>query len=100
MVDSCRRAVRAYEVDATLAGQASANMAHVERASVVHASGAQPSLPEADVIYVNAGVTAPPPAWLDALRIGGRLVLPLTAANWYGWWLSTREPTQGQGRLS
>jgi protein-L-isoaspartate(D-aspartate) O-methyltransferase len=32
----------------------------------------------ADVIYVNAGATRPADAWLDRLRDGGRLVLPLT----------------------
>src|SRR5262249_16693821 len=31
-----------------------------------------------DAILVNAGVTHPREAWLDALPIGGRLLLPLT----------------------
>ena len=33
----------------------------------------------ADVIYVNAGATRPADAWLDRLKEGGRLILPLTA---------------------
>jgi protein-L-isoaspartate(D-aspartate) O-methyltransferase len=74
-----------YEVDAHLAALASTNLAHFDHARVVHESAAGPVLPDADVIYVNAGVTDPLPAWLDALRLGGRLVLPLTAANWSGW---------------
>jgi protein-L-isoaspartate(D-aspartate) O-methyltransferase len=32
----------------------------------------------ADVIYINAGVTRPADRWLDRLKEGGRLVLPLT----------------------
>ena len=32
-----------------------------------------------DVIYVNAGATRPADAWLDWLKEGGRLILPLTA---------------------
>jgi len=33
-------------------------------------------LPPSDVIYVNAGVAAPPLSWLKALKPGGRLVFP------------------------
>jgi len=32
------------------------------------------------VVFVNAGATHPPEAWLDALRPGGRLLLPLTVS--------------------
>ena len=28
------------------------------------------------MIYVNAGVVAPPPAWMRALRPGGRMIFP------------------------
>ena len=31
-----------------------------------------------DAIFVNAGATEPLPGWLDRLRIGGRLLVPLT----------------------
>jgi protein-L-isoaspartate(D-aspartate) O-methyltransferase len=33
-------------------------------------------LPQADLIYVNAGVVAPPLHWLRALRPGGRMIFP------------------------
>jgi protein-L-isoaspartate(D-aspartate) O-methyltransferase len=33
----------------------------------------------ADVIYVDAGATQPADAWLERLKDGGRLILPLTA---------------------
>ena len=36
-------------------------------------------LVSADVIYVSAGATHPVAAWLDAMRIGARLMFPLTA---------------------
>ena len=35
-------------------------------------------LEPADVIYVNAGAARPMNTWLDAMKDGGRLVLPLT----------------------
>ena len=34
---------------------------------------------EINVIYVNAGATRPADIWLDRLKEGGRLILPLTA---------------------
>jgi protein-L-isoaspartate(D-aspartate) O-methyltransferase len=35
------------------------------------------SFDPADIIYVNAGFSRIPPNWLDALRDGGRLFLPM-----------------------
>src|SRR5262249_33902626 len=39
------------------------------------------SLPACDAIYVNAGATGPLDSWLDALKVGGRLLFPLTPAE-------------------
>lgn len=39
------------------------------------------SLPPSDLIYVNAGVTAPPLSWLKALRDKGRMILPWRPAK-------------------
>lgn len=39
------------------------------------------SLPAADVVWVDAGATRVRAAWLDALRPGGRLAVPLTAVR-------------------
>lgn len=70
--------IDAYEVDPDLAERARGNLADRPNV-VVHArSGAAGALPGADVIYVNAGATAPMTAWLDALRPAGRLIFPLT----------------------
>jgi protein-L-isoaspartate O-methyltransferase len=38
-------------------------------------------LPVPDVIYVNAGAIRPADSWLDGLRDGGRLILPLAATQ-------------------
>src|SRR5262249_45136372 len=50
---------------------------------VVHGDGFGAPLEPADGLYVNAGATHPPAAWLDALAPGGRLLLPLTTDE--GW---------------
>ena len=73
-----RGRVIAYEIEPDLALRAAANLAPWPQASVRAVSGALAPLPPADVIYVNAGATHPPAAWLDALRDGGRLAFPLT----------------------
>ncbi|MDC6168716.1 protein-L-isoaspartate O-methyltransferase family protein [Paucibacter sp. XJ19-41] len=71
--------VLAYEIEADLAARARQNLAWAgERVEVMAASASAGPLPACDVIYVNAGATHPPAAWLDALKIGGRLIFPLT----------------------
>jgi protein-L-isoaspartate(D-aspartate) O-methyltransferase len=47
----------------------------------VSGDGARVAFDSADIIYVNAGATKPAETWLDRLVEGGRLILPLTAAN-------------------
>ncbi|MCX2862910.1 protein-L-isoaspartate(D-aspartate) O-methyltransferase [Paucibacter sp. PLA-PC-4] len=71
--------VPAYEIEADLAARARQNLSWAgERVEVVAASASAGPLPASDVIYVNAGATHPLAAWLDALKIGGRLIIPLT----------------------
>jgi len=50
----------------------------------VEGDGALVPFDTADVIYVNAGATAPADTWLDRLADGGRLILPLTAMHRLG----------------
>ena len=76
--------VVAFEVDAALARRARENLAACANVDLRAASATEAAIPPCDVMYVNAGVTDPPPAWLDALRIGGRLVLPLTTDSGNG----------------
>jgi protein-L-isoaspartate(D-aspartate) O-methyltransferase len=70
--------VVAFEIHEALARRAQANLAACAQVELRAASAVDAPLPCCEVIYVSAGVTDPPPSWLDALRIGGRLVLPLT----------------------
>lgn len=69
--------VDAIEVDAKLAARARSNLADWPQVHVVHANGGEYDPGPADAIFVNAGATHPRSLWLDRLRIGGRLLLPL-----------------------
>ncbi|RYD87743.1 MAG: methyltransferase domain-containing protein [Sphingomonadales bacterium] len=73
--------VTAIEYDAHLAKRAEHNLAAYRHVTIVHADGVIWPFAPADVIYVNAGVTRPADLWLDRLKDGGRLVLPLTASG-------------------
>jgi protein-L-isoaspartate(D-aspartate) O-methyltransferase len=70
--------VDAYELAPDLAARTSANLADRPWVTVRPVSAVGTALPACDVLYVNAGATHPPDEWLDAVRPGGRLVLPLT----------------------
>lgn len=76
--------VQAYEIVPELAAMARKNLAQHTNVSVHSASASEGRLPEADVIYVNAGATHPLDIWLDALRVGGRLIFPLTPDEGFG----------------
>lgn len=71
-------AVTAIEFDPDLAVRAAANFADYPNVRVAQGDGAQIPFDPADVIYVNASVTLPAASWLDGLKEGGRLILPLT----------------------
>jgi protein-L-isoaspartate(D-aspartate) O-methyltransferase len=81
--------VVAIDVDDGLVAEARANLAAYPQVDVCGGSGIDFDLDGAgsgdggggsgfDAILINAGMTHPHPVWLDALRPGGRLVLPLT----------------------
>lgn len=67
--------MHAREIEPALAEMARENLAERANVSVEHGGDIEP----ADVIYASCGVTHPPPAWLAALRPGGRMLVPLTA---------------------
>ena len=71
-------ALTAIEFDPGLAARAAANLALFPGATVLQGDGAVAAFAPADVIYVNAGASRPADAWLDGLKDGGRLILPLT----------------------
>jgi protein-L-isoaspartate(D-aspartate) O-methyltransferase len=77
-------AVVAAEIDSTLAERARVNLASLANVAVVAADGASYDPGPVDVIVVNAGATRPLPAWLAALKPGGRMLLPLTADDKQG----------------
>jgi protein-L-isoaspartate(D-aspartate) O-methyltransferase len=70
--------VFAYEIEPALAEQAKTNLADMPNVTVCAQSATEGSLPDCDLLYVNAGATAPLSIWLDALRPGGKLLFPLT----------------------
>lgn len=70
--------VQAFELEPKLAARARSNLEPWPWARVEPRSGVSEPLTSADVIYVSAGVEAPPLAWLRALRPSGRLLFPLT----------------------
>jgi protein-L-isoaspartate(D-aspartate) O-methyltransferase len=72
--------VVAYEVDEPLADGARRNLASRPWVDVHCGDGSAPGGGRFDAILVNAGVTHPLDAWLDALAPGGRLMIPITAA--------------------
>jgi len=71
--------VVAYEVDEVLASEARRNLASRPWVDVRHGEASASIGGPFDAMLVNAGVTHPLDAWLDALAPGGRLMLPLTA---------------------
>jgi protein-L-isoaspartate(D-aspartate) O-methyltransferase len=87
--------VVAYEVEPDIAERARANLARYPQVEVRARSGVDDALPEADGIYVNAAATHPVRVWLDALKVGGRLLFPLQAAHSSGDMLLISRPEQG-----
>lgn len=78
--------VLAFEIERDLAERANRNLAALSNVTVRCASGSQGALPECDVVYVSAAASSPLDTWLDALRVGGRLLFPLA-------------PTEGPGEM-
>jgi protein-L-isoaspartate(D-aspartate) O-methyltransferase len=86
--------VIAYEIELDIAEQAKANLARYPQVEVRARSGVE-GLPEADAIYVNAAASHPLSAWLEALKVGGRLLFPLQAAHSTGAMLLITRPESG-----
>jgi protein-L-isoaspartate(D-aspartate) O-methyltransferase len=72
--------VTGIEIDPDLASRARKNLAHLDRVEVLQADGGEYNSEPNDAIFINAGATHVRSAWLDNLRPGGRLLLPLTFA--------------------
>jgi len=73
--------VTAIEIDSQLAVQARNNLNYLPQVKVCYADGGAYNPGLCDAILVNAGATHPRSIWLDSLRAGARLLLPLTATD-------------------
>jgi protein-L-isoaspartate(D-aspartate) O-methyltransferase len=73
--------VTAIEVDTQLAARARDNLNDLPNVEVIEGDGGEIDAGPADAILVNAGATHPRSVWLDSLRPGGRLILPLTVTD-------------------
>ncbi len=73
-----RGSVVGVELDPQLAERARRNLKGWPRVRVVSGDGSELAEDGFDAIFVNAGATEPLPRWLDQLRAGGRLLVPMT----------------------
>jgi protein-L-isoaspartate(D-aspartate) O-methyltransferase len=89
--------VTAFEIEPALAAKARQNLAPFDMVEVIHCDATKETLPPSDVIYVNAGVAAPPVAWLKALKPGGRLIFPWRPSETVALTLMVRADADGYG---
>jgi protein-L-isoaspartate(D-aspartate) O-methyltransferase len=77
--------VIAYEIDDDLARRAQSNLAHHAHVEVISGDATQAvDLPDLDVVVVFAGVTHVPERWLSNLSDAGRMALPFTGEDQWG----------------
>jgi len=84
-------AVLAFEADEVLANGARANLQSYPQVDTRCGDASGPIHGRFDAVLVNAGLTHPLESWLDAVKPGGKLVLPLTAT------MAAMGPTIGKG---
>jgi protein-L-isoaspartate(D-aspartate) O-methyltransferase len=91
--------ITAVEHDEDLAGRARSNLAPWRQIEVVAGDGRTHDPGPVDAVVVFAGSTHPASLWLDRLNEGGRLIMPLTADNRWGFMLRAvrREATFDAG---
>lgn len=73
--------VLALEIDADIAEQARTNLAPWHQVHVLPIDGSKFDFDTVDLIVASAGVSDIPRAWLDRLKPGGRMLVPLTARS-------------------
>jgi protein-L-isoaspartate(D-aspartate) O-methyltransferase len=88
--------VVAYEIEPDIAERARRNLSGAPQVEVRATSGVAGELPAADCIYVNAAASHPVRAWLDGLKVGGRLLFPLQAEHSTGAMLLITRPERGK----
>lgn len=90
----------AIEYESDLAARAASNLAHLSNAEILQGDGSVTPFRPADVIYVNAGASRPADAWLDGLKEGGRLILPLTTKRNFSETMDFTHPTGAVFRIT
>jgi len=88
--------VIAVEQDPGLAGRARKALAEWRQVALVQADSASFTAGQLDVVVVSAGATHPLPGWLSALRLGGRLLFPLTSQRLGGFMLKVTRAGAGE----
>jgi protein-L-isoaspartate(D-aspartate) O-methyltransferase len=73
--------VLAYEIAPDIARRARRGLRRARNVELRQEDVLEAALPAADVVWVDAGATRVRAGWLDALRPGGRLAVPLTAVR-------------------
>lgn len=77
--------VIAYEIENNLAERAKESLQHYAQVEVISGDATKAkNLPQIDVVVACAGVTHVPLQWLDHLSNSGRMVLPVTGENQWG----------------
>jgi protein-L-isoaspartate(D-aspartate) O-methyltransferase len=76
--------VTAIEIDEAIAERARIALAPWPQVNALHGDGARGPFEPADAIVVSAGVTHPLPPWLAAVKLGGKLLFPLTPGSGIG----------------
>jgi protein-L-isoaspartate(D-aspartate) O-methyltransferase len=76
--------VTAYELNREFAAVAREALKPWPQVEVVEANALERTLAPADAILASAGLSFPPVQWLEALKPGGRLLLPLTTQEGSG----------------
>jgi protein-L-isoaspartate(D-aspartate) O-methyltransferase len=74
-----RGRVLAIELDPELCERARRNLRPWRQVEVRHADGREEPEEPVDVVFVHGGVTHAHARWLEAVGIGGRLAMPITA---------------------
>jgi protein-L-isoaspartate(D-aspartate) O-methyltransferase len=73
--------VTALEIEPSMAERARTALAPWPHVVLVHGDGANGPFSPVDVIVASAGATHPLPAWIEALKPGGRLLFPMTVTR-------------------
>jgi protein-L-isoaspartate(D-aspartate) O-methyltransferase len=87
--------ITAIEIDPDLAEKARAALMPWPQVTVSNADGANISFEPTDLVVASAGATHLLSSWLDALRLGGSLLFPVTATRRGEMLLVTREAADG-----